>query len=66
MTKLAPGTPAYSLEASYFQKDWQQSFWGTNYARLQGLKKKYDPDGLFFIHHGVGSEAWSSDGFSRL
>jgi len=66
MTKLAPGTPAYSLEASYFQKDWQQSFWGTNYARLQGLKKKYDPDGLFFIHHGVGSEAWSPDGFSRL
>jgi len=24
-----------------------------------------DPDGLFFIHHGVGSEAWSTDGFER-
>ena len=27
---------------------------------------KYDPDGLFFVHHGVGSETWSSDGFMRL
>jgi hypothetical protein len=24
-----------------------------------------DPDGLFFVHHGVGSEAWSDDGFKR-
>jgi hypothetical protein len=30
------------------------------------VKKKYDPDGLFFVHHGVGSEDWSADGFVRL
>jgi iron(III) transport system substrate-binding protein len=24
-----------------------------------------DPDGLFFVHHGVGSEDWSDDGFER-
>jgi hypothetical protein len=23
-------------------------------------------DSLFFVHHGVGSEDWSADGFSRL
>ena len=22
--------------------------------------------GLFFVHHGVGSEEWSADGFTRL
>jgi hypothetical protein len=22
------------------------------------------PHGLFFVHHGVGSEAWSDDGFT--
>jgi hypothetical protein len=27
---------------------------------------KYDPDGLFFVHHGVGSEDWSADGFEKL
>ncbi len=30
------------------------------------VKDKYDPDGLFFVHHGVGSEDWSPDGFTRL
>jgi hypothetical protein len=30
------------------------------------VKGKYDPDGLFFVHHGVGSEDWSADGFTRV
>ena len=42
------------------------SFWGSNYPRLLAVKEKYDPDGLFFVHHGVGSERWSPDGFTRL
>ncbi len=66
LAKLAPGAPAYALEASYFQKDWQESFWGDHYERLRTVKKKYDPEGLFFIHHGVGSEEWSADGFTKL
>jgi hypothetical protein len=33
--------------------------------RLVAAKKKYDPEGLFFVHHGVGSDEWSADGFSR-
>jgi hypothetical protein len=30
------------------------------------VKTKYDPQGLFFVHHGVGSEDWSADGFTQL
>jgi hypothetical protein len=30
------------------------------------VKRRYDPDGLFFVHHGVGSEDWSPDGFTRI
>jgi hypothetical protein len=30
------------------------------------VKNRYDPDGLFFVHHGVVSERWSADGFTRL
>lgn len=41
------------------------SFWGPNYSRLLAAKRQYDPDGLFFVHHGVGSEDWSADGFTR-
>jgi FAD/FMN-containing dehydrogenase len=61
---IAPGS--YVSESSYFERDWQQSYWGANYHRLRAAKAKYDPDGLFLVHHGVGSEDWSADGFERI
>jgi FAD/FMN-containing dehydrogenase len=66
LRKIATVTGAYVSESNFFEPSWQQSFWGSNYARLKSVKAKYDPDGLFFVHHGVGSEAWSDDGFTRL
>ena len=57
---------SYVSEGNYFDSSWYESFWGSNYPRLRGVKKTYDPDGLFFVHHGVGSEEWSADGFTRL
>ncbi len=51
-----PGSGAYPNEADYFEPDWQRSFWGVNYARLLAIKKKVDPDNLFRVHHGIGSE----------
>jgi len=63
---IAPAAGAYVSESNFFDKSWQQSFWGSNYSRLQAVKAKYDPMGLFFVHHGVGSEEWSADGFTRL
>jgi FAD/FMN-containing dehydrogenase len=62
----APDTGAYVNECDYFQENWQRAFWGPNYSRLARIKRRYDPDGLFTVHHGVGSEAWSADGFVRL
>ncbi len=66
LRKLVPDAGSYVSESNFFDKEWQQSFWGSNYARLLAVKQKYDPDGLFFVHHGVGSEEWSADGFTRL
>lgn len=62
---VAPDAGSYVSESDYFLHDWQRGFWGSNYPRLAAAKRKYDPDGLFFVHHGVGSEAWSADGFTR-
>jgi FAD/FMN-containing dehydrogenase len=63
--KLLPRVGSYVWETDFFQPNWQDAFWGENYARLRAIKQKYDPDGLFFLHHGVGSEDWSADGFTR-
>jgi FAD/FMN-containing dehydrogenase len=66
LRKLVPRWGSYVGESDYFEPDWQHAFWGSNHERLAAVKQKYDPDGLFFVHHGVGSEQWSSDGFTRV
>ena len=66
LRKLAPDAGSYVSESNYFNSSWQRAYWGDNYARLRVIKDKYDPEGLFFVHHGVGSEGWSPDGFMRV
>lgn len=62
---VVPNGGSYVRESNYFEKNWQQGYWGSNYPRLLEIKKKYDSDGLFIVHNGVGSEDWSADGFTR-
>ena len=63
--EATPGTGSYVNETDYFEPDWQRSFWGENYQRLLQIKQKYDPEGLFYCHHCVGSEQWTSDGLCK-
>ena len=56
LTKAIPHAGSYANEADYFQKNWQQEFWGDNYPKLLRIKKKYDPNNVFSCHHCVGSE----------
>lgn len=65
LVKVVADPGSYVSESDFFDPQWQRSFWGTNYGRLAAVKKKYDPDGLFYVHHGVGSEDWRADGFTR-
>jgi FAD/FMN-containing dehydrogenase len=66
LRRIAPNAGSYVSESNYFNRSWQTEYWGENYPRLRAIKAKYDPEGLFFVHHGVGSEEWSANGFTRL
>jgi hypothetical protein len=66
LRKLVAKPGAYLAESNFFDQEWRDSFWGSNYPNLLAVKDKYDPGCLFFTHHGVGSERWSADGFTRL
>ena len=49
-----PDSGAYWGESDFLEPDWQGSFWGAhNYARLQGIKARVDPRGVFGCHHCV-------------
>ncbi len=64
---VAPDAGSYVSESNFFETAWQRSFWGEkNDARLRAVKAKYYPEGLFFVHYGVGCEEWSADGFTRV
>ncbi len=65
LRKVVPDGGTYVSESNYFQRDWAAAFWGANAARLRAVKAAVDPQGLFFTHHGPGSEAWRDDGFVR-
>lgn len=65
LRKVAPNAGTYVSESDFFQQRWQDTYWGPNYPKLLQVKERYDPDGLFTVRHGVGSEQWSADGFTR-
>lgn len=43
------------------ESDAAQVYWGPNYKRLLEIKRKWDPEDLFFSQLGVGSEGWTED-----
>lgn len=56
---------AYLNEADGAEPGFQASFWGANYERLLGVKRRWDPRGVFVVRRGVGSEEWDGDGMCR-
>ncbi|KAI0040085.1 FAD-binding domain-containing protein [Auriscalpium vulgare] len=56
---------AYSSEADVLEPNYQTTFFGPNYPRLSTIKSKYDPNDLFIVGAGVGSERWDAAGMCR-
>ncbi|UKZ80017.1 hypothetical protein TrVFT333_007781 [Trichoderma virens FT-333] len=66
LTAVTPGSGAYMNEGDFQQPNWQQTFFGTNYNTLLSIKKKYDPNSLFYGLRLVGSEAWTVGNDGRM
>ncbi|KAJ5678419.1 FAD linked oxidase N-terminal [Penicillium maclennaniae] len=54
LKKLSPGGGAYLNEAHYLEPDSQQTYFGSNYARLLEVKNKYDSTHIFDCYKCVG------------
>ncbi|KAJ5613663.1 hypothetical protein N7528_007317 [Penicillium herquei] len=61
-----PESGAYMSESDILEPNFQQAFYGTNYARLFKLKQRYDPEGVFYAPTGVGSEYWNVESLDGL
>lgn len=61
---ITPGSGAYTNEADFNQPNWQETFYGSNYAALLAVKQKWDPDHVLYSLKSVGSDSWTvaSDG----
>ena len=54
------------VQASRYEFDWKKSFFGTHYDRLRAIKRKYDPESLFIVYEGIGSDEWDADLICRI
>eukprot|EP01065_Artemidia_motanka_P022871 TRINITY_DN270_c0_g1_i4.p2 TRINITY_DN270_c0_g1~~TRINITY_DN270_c0_g1_i4.p2 ORF type:complete len:654 (+),score=196.20 TRINITY_DN270_c0_g1_i4:79-2040(+) len=52
------GANSYLSESSYryLGAAWKARYWGENYGRLLAVKKQWDPTGVFWCRHCVGSD----------
>ncbi|KAE9567964.1 hypothetical protein CGMCC3_g15906 [Colletotrichum fructicola] len=58
ISPVSEGGGTYLNEASVEESDWQESFYGGNYPRLSQIKRKWDPNDVFYAVTAVGSERW--------
>ena len=62
-----PGSGVYMNEIDpWYQGDWKETMYGANYDRLLDIKRRYDPDSVFYGHFAVGSDEYAVDGAGRL
>lgn len=70
MPRLRSVLPAdagtYLNEAEVGLTNWRQDLFGANAPRLEKVKSVYDPEGLFYVEYGIGSQAWKRAADGRL
>ena len=63
---ITPNSGTYQNEADFRQKNWKQTFFGSNYDRLLAIKRRWDPSSFFYALKAVGSDAWNVEQSGRM
>ncbi|KUI67216.1 putative FAD-linked oxidoreductase YvdP [Cytospora mali] len=58
LRELAPDSGCYVNEAWPNEPDFQRTFWGDQYERLEEIKREFDPADVFWCHPCVGNQGW--------
>lgn len=66
ITAVSPGSGTYLNEGDFQNQNWKQDFYGSNYAKLLGIKHRYDPNKIFYATTAVGSDEWAVQADGRL
>ena len=62
LKKLALGTGSYVSEGDPRDPDWKTTFYGDKYERLLYVKRKWDPQAVFWCRICVGWDEWEVRG----
>lgn len=62
LRRLAPDTGCYLNEADPDEPDLPPAYWGGNYPRLLAIKRRWDPEGVFWCALCVGGGDWVVEG----
>ncbi|KAK3197393.1 hypothetical protein GRF29_216g53108 [Pseudopithomyces chartarum] len=66
LDRLTPGSGTYINEGDFNNPKWKLDYFGSNYDQLLAVKKKYDPNDLFYAIASVGNDVWEVAGDGRL
>ena len=55
---VSPAGASYVNEGDLYEPNWQEAYWGSNYARLLKVRSVWDPNGVFYTPTSPGTEKW--------
>lgn len=66
LERLTPKGGVYLSEADFQHPDSQSTFYGDHYDGLLSVKRRYDPEDIFYAKTAVGSDRWKQGADGRL
>ena len=66
LERITPGSGTYINEGDFDLQTWKEDYFGANHDKLLAVKKRYDPNDLFYAIASVGHDVWAVESDGRL